>query len=321
MTGLVLHIIDPLTYKFQLFMQNPAFIRYGQYEKVSSKRLLTSFNETQHENISFNRIFPQLMTDYMAKFPQYDLIKKNITKGVFYYGLGLASDPVGVPKPAPLTTKQKNDRRRERHGVVLNELKDQIRQRTGWTEVEYQYLSSLRLLTSIRFDNTFNVEAIIYVTIGELIKYLVEAIAKLKELARCAEMVKIDYRQSKSLDLVVSPPDMAQSFTFRLKAAERTYCTGQELEQGIHHYMNGADKLPKLGYIVYPDIQYLSELAKWLKNRSKYRVQLKMSQVHFIYEITDEPAIKTTVAHDLEIDEIVDIDTRLTRLPGQPRSL
>lgn len=92
-------------------MKDLTLFRYSPHEKVASKRLCNLFNQTRNENVSFNRAFPRLMSQFMEKHPQYGLCKRSTEDGIYYFGIGVIIDPIKEKRP-PLTKKEKNDRQR-----------------------------------------------------------------------------------------------------------------------------------------------------------------------------------------------------------------
>jgi hypothetical protein len=248
-------ITDPVCYKFELFMQDPTIIRYGSFEKVSSKRLTEIFNTTCGENISFNRRFPRLMSEYIAKYPQYNIFKKLMESGVYYCGVGLATDPIYTGKPLPLTAKQKNDRRRDKILNMSREIERQVCDISGWTPIEFKYLADLKLLEIIKFQNNYIIEAIIDVTKSNLIHYVMTFLNELDRLKLIANHSKTNY-ESGMVD-------------------ESFMSIGHDLLLSVQKY-DTIRFLPRLNFIIYPDKDYLTDLALWLKRESKRYIRTNL---------------------------------------------
>lgn len=72
-------------------------------------------------------------------------------------------------------------------------MKRSILERTGWSEIEYQYLINLRLIDVIRKEKHIDVDATIDVARGNLVYYMYQSLNKLDTCVRSAELIKMDY--------------------------------------------------------------------------------------------------------------------------------
>jgi len=60
---------DCLYESFKQFMLNSLIIRFGVNERIVTRRLSDTFNETTGNNVSFNMVFPKLMARFMSDYP------------------------------------------------------------------------------------------------------------------------------------------------------------------------------------------------------------------------------------------------------------
>ncbi|CAH6420099.1 GIY-YIG family nuclease [uncultured virus] len=263
--------------KFKEFMHNPNIIRYGLYDRIGAKRLTQLFNESMHENVSFNHTFPKLMRRFIEEHPQYGITKKTMTEGVTYLRIGFVGDQAPKEHHPPLTVKEKNDKVRFQKRVILQNMKDMICQVTGWTSLQYQQMIDLRLITVIMFGKVINIEATIQVAKGHLVEYLHNKISKLNRVVRSAEDIRDDFLRatfeikpnsihSDIKDTTEVDINTGTRCEARLRATNGTCNAVSTLEIALAKYTETVPGLPILNYIIYPDIQYMHNLAIWLKN-------------------------------------------------------
>ena len=269
-------------------MADPAHIRYGLQDKIGSKRLAALFNETMSETVSFNYIFPKLMTRFIADHPQYGIVKKTMTAGVTYLRIGAVADPQPKEHHPTITTKEKNDRARGRKIQKAGDVMDAICNIKGWQQHEYQQMVDLRLIDIIKINGTINIEATIRVSEALLIKYLQTVFYNLKSAANDANIVKEDFERAVRADINLTIINFAPRYDDRLLATTRTYSSGVKLQQELTKYSGTVPGLPILNYIVYPDIQHLHELSTWLRSRSEKKIRISMGREYRIYENAED---------------------------------
>lgn len=269
---------------FATFMMNPTHIRYGISEKVVTWRLVSLFNNVTGQNISFNSTFPTLMARFIQEHPNFNISKKLRKDGTTYLGIGLTTDDISRPKGLSITPqvnsdykkqkeKEKNDRRALKNQVIATTLKETILQRTQWTESQYSQLINLGLIPVYRNGKEYCIESMIEATRGRIIEFTHNKIDDLNNFAKTANLVKLDLLRAINEDGISLKNNKFHPQTQRLKIAESTHKVGDILYRRINSYNNVMQDLPRINHIVYPDIQYLTDLANWLKENSMYQTR------------------------------------------------
>lgn len=275
---------DSLYESLERFMNDKRFIRLGSAEQVATWRLANLFNEITKNNVSFNSKFPELMKKYMEEHKQYNITKKVRKNGTMYIGIGLASDD--MPKERkPYTslqeTKAEKEKREEtkilRRGETLRQIKDEIMRRTGWNELNYMRLIDLAFIRIYHNGISYDINTMIKVAEGNILRYVYENIEQLRDHVRHAEHVRKDFEKATEHDIYQTTQQNFPIFTQRIKVATLTYQAGYNLNKAINKYIDHMTNVPNMEDIVYPDTQYLQNLANWLLAHSNHKNQTKMA--------------------------------------------
>lgn len=277
---------DSVYESFKLFITNPLVTRFGVNEKVVTRRLTDVFNETTGNNISFNLVFPKLMSRFMSEHPQYNISKKNRKEGTTYLGVGLVTDSVPFDRGTRLTPEDrekayqdpKNEKRMQFRRETLHNMKSEILNKTGWTEINYRQLINLDFISIFPTRVGYDIEATIKVAETNIIRYIYDKISILEEVTGNAKIIKYAFEKAIDHDTVLTKLHKFPTYTNRNKVASETYIAGDGLDRKIKRYVNSTQDLPYINHIVYPDIQQLQMLADWLKINSMFRVGQAMKQ-------------------------------------------
>ena len=297
---------------FKTFMLDSLYIRYGINEKVLTSRLCSVFNNVMKQDISFNAAFPAFMLQFMKDHSQYNILKKHRKEGIMYIGIGLVTDSVKREREVSITSherkeaklqreKMKSERRKLRNRVIVRELRDIIRSKTGWSDIEYNQLINLGFIHMYKNGKEYNITAMIESARANIRDYIYERIEHLQSFVPTATFMKNSFIKATNEDITLSQINEFPTYTERLKAAESTYTVGNKLAREIIKYTDRTQMLPQLDDIVYPDIQHLSQIATWLKKNSSYRTSRDMAINQEDYLSADE-----NVTNHIEIDTLIE---------------
>lgn len=286
---------------FESFMLNPTYIRYGVSENIVTWRLVAKFNEATNQNISFNATLPKFMKQFMETHPQYNIRKKTRKDGVTYIGIGLNIDEIPEPKLPPVTTqannekkqKERNDKRAITNRTVAARVKQEILQKTNWTEQQLIQIVNLKLLPAIKNGGGFNIDIMIMVAMGNITLFICDRINELEDLIRKAKIIEYNLNKATEQDEFQSKEQIYPVFTNRLRFVENengdnvntVYDMGNYLQRKIDRYVRIIQDLPHFNNIVYPDIQQVFALVDRLKNFSPFKIRQNMAKVQ--EEFTD----------------------------------
>ena len=273
--------------KLVAFIHNPEFIRIGPIESVRTIELAATFNNTMKEVLAYKNAFPRLMKRLMVDYPNLLITKRVKNYGTIYKGIGLTTDPIPQQGTAVLLQKGVNEKYLIRDRTFLNKVEKDICEKCCWTSDQYRQMGTLGIIKLIHgksgaraSERTLNIDATIYVIIGELIKYIHEINLKLEEKARYGLSIKIAFEKAIRWDATLSEGNGTPVYTNRLLIAEETYNVGEKLQRAVNSYRNRIQSLPKVNVIEYVNIEELNDLISWLKTNSihKTRVDMKIQQ-------------------------------------------
>jgi len=270
-------ILQPLDAyeKLVTFIHNPAFIRIGTIESVRTAELAATFNNTMSENVAYKTTFPRLMKRLLAEYPNLSISKQVKNYGTIYNGIGLTTDPIPKRGVAVILQKERNDKNYIYKREFLDKSEKDICQRCNWTSSQYRQMGTLGLIKFIKTNSILNIDATIYVIIGNLIQYIHEQNIKLNDKGKNALNTKALFENAISLDMILSENARTPIYTNRSLVAKETYAVGEKLQRAVYSYMNRIQSLPKLDIIMYPNLEELNNLIMWLKNNSTHRINLK----------------------------------------------
>jgi len=245
-------------------------IRIGPNETVRTSELSEYFSEITGQKTSHTCKFPRLMKKFMIDHPNLSITKKVRNYGTIYIGLGLAPLPQAKFKRPALIMKNASDRRLARNYFLLDNIRDAICQKTGWSIIQYQQMVNLGLVYVIRDDNVTNVDAMIIVSKARILLYVNEVKNKLMRKSVLANIAVNNSMRAAVEDKILTKKNSMYMYTNRLLIAEKTYIAGYQLEVMIQSYVNKTADLPQIEHFTYPNIQNLSITAVWLKDNSMY---------------------------------------------------
>lgn len=311
---------------FDEFMHDKEFIRFGVNESTVTWRLSRLFNLTKNQNISFNCKLPQLMELFMIKNPQYNISKKVRNSGTMYLGVGLVDD---IPNKrdsqleedqltghALSVTEEEKEKQRDRYKrrrlkklEILEQIRIEILQRTRWSNREYQQLVNLGFITVLQNHKEYNIEGTIELARGNIIRYSYDKIYALNRSAKSAQIVKHEVEKAITRDEYLTIQHKFPTYTNRELKAAVAYATGENLRIMLTSYANSMNNMPQIAHIVYPDIQYLSSVAQWLKDHGEYKTRSQMAKTQNEFE----PAEDIETDNDKAI-RILEAETFVTKL-------
>jgi hypothetical protein len=292
---------DILYEKFLAFINNSQYIRLGSSESIRTTELAEEFNRVTMENISHISKLPQLMKRLIMNNANFGIIKKVRNNGTIYIGIGLTRFNSDKQKRPPLTQKEKDEKRAVRNRALSNRFKLEICNETEWTEIQYQQLVNLGLVCLIHENNILNMEATIFMTKAKIAQYVYNSITKLKRAERTAKIIMNDFNTTKLQDVTLTICTDAPIYTNRLKAAERTYTAGSELERKVNTYINTVEILPKISFISYPNIDELLNLIHTLKENSLFKTRQDMKITQEQYETDATNCVNWTIDNILDM--------------------
>ena len=298
---------DFLYNSFRHFMLNSSITRFGVNEKIVTRRLSDTFNQTTHHNVSFNMVFPRLMSRFIHEHPHLNITKKTRKEGATYLGVGLVTDPVPIERGPTLTIKNTKhtsctpDKKPHFRRNILHQIKKEILQRTGWTDVNYRELIHMDFISIFPTNSGYDIDATIKVAESFIIQYVYGKISKLISAGRHAEHVKNDFERSSIHDAFQTSQQQISIYTERNKVASTITSSLDLLNKHIKSYLNSVPNLPLINHIVYPDIQYFKNLSIWLSNHSPAKTYLQMKREHSSMEhlpdtsLTEESIIQQLI--------------------------
>ena len=308
------YTIDPVYETFKQFMLNPLIIRYDINEKIVTRKLSDLFNKTTGNNISFNMVFPRLMTRFMNEYTQFNITKKARKEGATYIGVGLVADPILTERRTELIhrdheeafRKRNVDKRKEYKREILWQIKNEILQRTSWTEINYRELINMNFISMFPTSEGYDIDATIKIAESFIIRYVYNKISKLTSAGQTAEHIKKDFQKSTEQDAFQTTLQRFPIYTQRNIVAPTIQPAVKELNKRIKSYVNTVPNLPVINHIVYPNIQYFRDLIDWLNRNSLVKTVLKMKREQATMEYVLDGDIEETAAErvfDEDIEE------------------
>lgn len=228
--------------------------------RIRSTELAEALSKTLNVNITVRHLLPKLMDFIIKRFPELRISKKFTNKGTCYQGLSIQKE---IP-----TLHYKN-----KH--TSSEIADSICREANWSLNEYIRCLELDFIKIFKDDDKINVKAVIMYATGCLTKHIYKSIEQLNKTKLIAISAKDDFEKSIELDMVLSYND-APIYTNRIKSAEVANYAGKKLSRAITSYQTQIKELPKMDFIIYPDIDELKYLAEWLKSNSLYKTTKEM---------------------------------------------
>lgn len=282
------------------FIHDPRYIRFGPNESIKTMVLADCFNKTMNENLAYKNTFPKLMMRFISEYPLLAIIKEVKNYGTIYRGIGLASDPIPEKKKAHIVRKEYNITYRGRSAKFLDEAETKICAQCNWTANQYRQMGNLGLIELAKDGKSLNLEATIYLIMGRLVSYVRNKNLKLMMSVKSAMSVKIAFSKAILWDKVLSEGNGTPVYTNRLLIAEETYTAGEKLERDTNLYKSRIQSLPILSFIIYPNLEEVSDLITWLKSNSLYKTRLDMKIKQ------EEAESDTPQCVDWTIEDIVD---------------
>ena len=267
---------------FADFMNDESLIKFGKDRKIITTRLVSLFNQTTGQNISFNHTFPKLMQRYMENNSRGEIVKKVMTEGTVYLGVGLAVDEEYKPRSAgPCFNprlKEKQERRASRRKIEIDNLRERICAESGWSDIEYMGLTNMRFITVIMNEDVYDIISIINIAKTNIIIHTHNSMNKLNKIVRGAKLAVKAFHDATEKDYLLSNTENDICYVNRLQIAPDTHSVGDLLDKDIKRFNNSIVGLPRIDHIVYPDIQHLESIVSWLKSRSVHELRKEMSK-------------------------------------------
>lgn len=282
--------------KLVAFMHDPRFIRIGTIESVRTVELAAAFNNIMRENAAYKSTFPRLMKQFMTEHSNLSIIKKTKNYGTVYEGIGLTSDPIPQEGTTTILQRSRNEKHIIRNRAFLDEIKMSLCQKCNWTDSHYRQMGTLGLIKLIKHGKNIDSDASISVINGRLIEYIYEKNIKLREKARYALLIKVEFEKAIICDTILSEGNGTPVYTNRLNTAEETYNAGEKLQRAINSYTNRIKSLPSVNISSNPNIDELNDLALWLKSNSMHKTRIDMR----IKQEAADPEIPQAVNWTLE---------------------
>lgn len=179
---------------------------------------------------------------------------------------------------------QEPDERTQFKRAILHQIKNEILQRTGWTEINYRELINMDYISMFPTNRGYDIDATIKVAESYIIRYVYNIINKLILAGQSAQHVKEDFERSTEHDAVQTEQQQISVYTERNKVASTIKPAVDELNKRLKSYLNSVTNLPVMNHIVYPNIQYFEELVNWLNIRSLVKTKLQMKREHAAME-------------------------------------